>query len=116
MIILSAIIVLVVFSTIIFVHEMGHFLFSKFFGVRVEKFALGFGRKLIGFTKGDTEYRINLIPLGGYCKISGEDPIESEGKEYELAAQPVGKRFWILAGGSLFNYIFAFILFVFIYC
>ncbi|MDD4203310.1 MAG: RIP metalloprotease RseP [Candidatus Omnitrophica bacterium] len=116
MIILSVIAVIVVFGSLIFVHELGHFLFARLFKVRVEKFAIGFGKKLWGTTKGDTEYRLNLVPLGGYCKIAGEDPVESKGNPDELWSLPPGKRFWVYTGGSLFNYVFAFLLLVMLFC
>ena len=116
MIILSALAVVFVFGTLIFVHELGHFFFARLFKVRVEKFALGFGKNLWNVKKGDTEYKLNLIPLGGYCKLAGEDPTEKTGKSDELQSLPPGKRFWVFLGGSLFNYIFAFLLLVMIYC
>ena len=67
--ILSAIVVL---GVLIFVHELGHFLFAKLFGVGVEKFSLGFGPKVIGFKRGETEYLLSAFPLGGYVKMVGE--------------------------------------------
>src|SRR5512136_454709 len=69
--ILSAIFVL---GVLIFVHELGHFIFAKLFGVGVEKFSLGFGPKVIGFSRGETEYLISAFPLGGYVKMVGESP------------------------------------------
>ena len=61
-----------VIGVLVFIHELGHFLVAKWSGVRVEKFSLGFGKKLFGFTRGETEYLICLLPLGGYVKMYGE--------------------------------------------
>lgn len=65
---------IIVIGILVFVHELGHFLAAKKMGVRVEIFSLGFGPKILGFLKGETEYRISLIPLGGYVKLYGEHP------------------------------------------
>ena len=59
---------------VIFIHELGHFFMAKKRGVKVEKFSLGFGPKIIGFKRGDTEYLISVIPFGGYVKMAGENP------------------------------------------
>ncbi len=61
---------------LVFIHELGHFLVAKWAGIRVEQFSLGFGPKLIAFKRGETEYKISLLPLGGYVKMSGEEPEE----------------------------------------
>lgn len=109
--ILSAIILL---GIIIFIHELGHFLFAKMMGVRVLKFSLGFGPKLIGKQYGDTEYRISAIPLGGYVKMLGETPGEEltdAEKPYAYNNQDVWKRFLIVFAGPLFNILFALIIF-----
>ena len=60
-------------TSIIFVHELGHFAVAKAFGMRVLTFSLGFGKQLWGFRRGETEYRVAILPLGGYVKLSGED-------------------------------------------
>ena len=64
----------VVLGVLIFFHEFGHFLIARLFGVGVEKFSLGFGPRLIGKKIGRTDYRISVIPLGGYVKMVGEEP------------------------------------------
>ena len=117
MTILSAIVLL---GVIIFVHELGHFLSAKLVGVRVLKFSLGFGPKLIGRKYGETEYLISSIPFGGYVKMFGEEPgeeLKEEEKPLAYTYQPVWKRFIIVFSGPLFNLIFAIIIFfcVFIY-
>lgn len=109
---LSAIILL---GVIIFVHELGHFLSAKLMGVRVLKFSLGFGPKLVGRKYGDTEYRISSIPLGGYVKMFGDEPgeeLKEEEKQVAYNYQPVWKRFAIVASGPLFNFILTYIIFV----
>ena len=63
---------------LVFFHELGHFLFARLFGVRVEVFSIGFGPKLFKFKRGDTQYAISLIPLGGYVKMFGDDPLNKD--------------------------------------
>jgi len=108
----------VVLGLLIFVHELGHFLFAKLFRVKVLKFSLGFGPRLIGRQHGDTEYLISAFPLGGYVKMLGENP-QDEVSESEtagsFAGKPVWKRFIIVAGGPLFNLLFAVLVFCFIF-
>jgi regulator of sigma E protease len=72
---------------LIFIHELGHFLVAKAFGVKVLRFSLGFGPRILGFTRGETDYRISLLPLGGYVKMAGDDPSE------ELAPEDRGRGF-----------------------
>ena len=108
----------VLLGVLIFVHELGHFILAKLSGVRVLKFSLGFGPKLIGKKIGETEYLISMLPLGGYVKPLGEAPdevIAESDKPFALNNQSVPKRFAILAAGSVFNLIFAFFLFSGIY-
>jgi regulator of sigma E protease len=108
----------ILLGVLIFVHELGHFIVAKLAGVRVLKFSLGFGPKLIGKKIGDTEYLISMLPLGGYVKPLGESPdeeIAEADKPYSLNFQSVPKRFAILAAGSVFNLIFAFLVFSGIY-
>ena len=83
---------IVVLGILIFVHELGHFLFAKFFKVRVLKFSLGFGPKIFGKTIGDTEYLISAFPLGGYVKMFGENPDEQEGAASEKEASFAHKK------------------------
>ncbi|MDI6890011.1 MAG: RIP metalloprotease RseP [Thermodesulfovibrionales bacterium] len=112
---LSAIILL---GIIIFVHEIGHFLSAKLVGVRVLKFSLGFGPKIIGKRYGDTEYLISSIPFGGYVKMLGEhreEVLVEEEKARSYTHQPVWKRFIIVSSGPLFNLLFALVIFVCIF-
>jgi regulator of sigma E protease len=98
------------------VHELGHFIFARRFGVRVEKFSFGFGPKLFSIKRGDTEYLVSAIPLGGYVKMAGEDPRETLTNEgWEYLSKKVSQRFSIIFAGPAFNYILAFFIFSFIY-
>lgn len=100
---------------LIFVHELGHFLVAKLCGVRVETFSLGFGKKILQYKKGDTNYCVSLIPLGGYVKMYGDDPskeVPAEQKRYSFLHKPVGQRIAIVLAGPLMNLLFAFILFL----
>jgi len=109
---------IILFGVIIFIHELGHFLFAKVLGVRVLKFSLGFGPKIIGKKYGDTEYLLSSIPLGGYVKMLGEqsdDELSEEEKPFAYNYQPVWKRVIIVASGPLFNLAFAVLLFIFIF-
>ena len=67
-----AVAVLVLLGVLILVHELGHFIFARLFDVKVLRFSLGFGPRLFGFTHGETEYRLSLVPLGGYVRLLGE--------------------------------------------
>jgi len=69
---ISLVSMLVVLGVLVLVHEFGHFAVAKLFGVRIETFSIGFGKRLFGFRRGDTDYRISLLPLGGYVKMAGE--------------------------------------------
>jgi regulator of sigma E protease len=108
---------IVVLGILIFVHELGHFLVAKLFNVKVLKFSLGFGPKLISRTVGETEYLISAFPLGGYVKMLGENPEEAakENGERSFAARPVWNRFFIVLAGPVFNLLFSVILFFVIF-
>ncbi len=114
---LEKIITFVLFlGPLVFFHELGHFLFARLFGVRVEVFSLGFGPKLFKFKKGDTEYALSLIPLGGYVKMFGDDPFNQDSvpvdqRKYSFTHQSKWARFWIVMGGPLANFILAFVVF-----
>ena len=113
--ILSAIVVL---GILIFVHELGHFIFAKLLGVGVEKFSLGFGPKLLGRKMGDTEYLISAFPLGGYVKMVGEGDetgLSAEEEARSFAAKPPSRRIAIVLAGPLFNLLFAMLVFIVIY-
>ena len=109
---------LVVLGILVFIHELGHFIIAKLSGVGVLKFSLGFGPKLIGIKRGETEYLISALPLGGYVKMVGESPgeeISPEDKEKSFTNKPVSKRAAIVVAGSIMNLVLAFVLLPFIY-
>lgn len=114
---LSLVTFLIVLSVLILIHELGHFIFAKRFGVKVEIFSLGFGNKLFGIKRKGTEYRISSIPLGGYIKMAGETPYDegSTGAKHEFTSRPVSQRAIVLCAGPVFNYLLGFLLFLFVF-
>src|SRR5277367_2481696 len=102
---------LVVLGIMVLVHEFGHFAVAKFFKVRVEVFSVGFGTRLFGFRRGDTDYRLSLLPLGGYVKMAGENPGEERtGDPGEFGSHPRWQRILIGLAGPVANFILAFVL------
>jgi regulator of sigma E protease len=100
--------VAVVLGIMILVHEFGHYAAAKLFGVRVDVFSIGFGKRLAGFRRGDTDYRISALPLGGYVKMAGENPLESHtGAPDEFTSHPRWQRFVIAAAGPAMNILLA---------
>jgi regulator of sigma E protease len=98
----------IVLGVLIFVHEAGHFLVAKLFRVRVLVFSFGFGKRLFGFRKGDTDYRVSLIPLGGYVRMAGDTPEENvAGNPDEFLSKPKWQRFLILVAGPFMNILIA---------
>lgn len=93
-----------VLGFMILIHEFGHYITAKMFGVRVEVFSIGFGTRLLGWRKGDTDYRISAIPLGGYVRMSGENPMEARtGDPGEFLSHPRWQRFIIAIAGPFMN-------------
>ncbi len=108
----------VVLGILIFVHELGHFLVAKRSGVTVLRFSLGFGPRLFGVKRGQTDYCVSLIPLGGYVKMLGEDPeeeIDEDLRATSFLLQPVSKRIAIVLAGPFSNFALAIVIFAFIY-
>ena len=108
----------IVLGVLIFVHEFGHFITAKLFRIKVLKFSLGFGPKLISKLYGETEYLISALPLGGYVKMVGELPnetVEEKDMHRSFAFKPVWQRFLVVLAGPLFNILFAVFVFFFIY-
>ncbi len=106
-----------VLSFLIFFHELGHFLAARAFGVKVEVFSIGFGKKILKRQFGDTEYCISAIPLGGYVQMKGQDdsdPTKISRDFDSYAAQPPLKRIGILFAGPFANFLLAFLLYIFI--
>ena len=112
---LTFFVVVIVFSILIIVHELGHMLMARRVGVKVERFSLGFGKKLFSVKKGETEYVLSAFPLGGYVKLAGEEPGEASGGPGEFYSKSLFERFLVLVGGPLTNFLFAFFLFIFIF-
>jgi len=103
-----ALVLMVVLGFMIFFHELGHFMAAKLFGVRVLSFALGFGKRLLHFERGGTDYRINALPFGGYVKMAGDDPSEvREGHPEEFLSRPRWQRFVIVLMGPAMNALLA---------
>ena len=104
---------LVALGILVFVHELGHFLVAKAAGIRVLKFSLGFGHKLLGFKHGETEYLISALPLGGYVKMAGENPEEKDKNEIkpgDYFSRPWWVRILVLLAGPLMNIIAAIVI------
>jgi regulator of sigma E protease len=104
----SALAFLFVLGVLIFVHELGHFLMARRIGVRVITFSLGFGPKLLNIKRGDTEYCVSAIPLGGYVKMAGENPEDSRtGAADEFLSKGKWQRFQVLVMGPIMNLVLA---------
>ena len=102
---------LFVLGVLVFIHELGHFLLARWNGVRVITFSLGFGPKLLKVQRGDTEYCISAIPLGGYVKMAGENPDDPQtGADDEFLAKSKWQRFQILIAGPAMNILLAVVL------
>ncbi len=105
---------IVLLGALIFVHELGHFLVAKYYGVRVEVFSLGFGKKIFQYKKGDTVYCISIIPLGGYVKMYGDDPradVPDSDKAVSFLHKPLWPRTAVVLAGPLMNFFFAIFIF-----
>ncbi len=108
---MTLLITVLIFSALIVIHEFGHFLAARFSGVRVEKFAIGFGPALLKIRGKETDFLICVFPLGGYVKLAGDSRTEHKGRQDEFLSQPPGVRMRIVFAGPLFNYLLAFVLF-----
>lgn len=116
--VLNILMVAVGLGFVIFLHELGHFLLAKWYGVKVEKFSIGFGPTLLGFHKGETEYVLAAVPLGGFVKMLGEGPDEEASKSTDPRAYPnksVGARMAIISAGVIMNLILGLACFVYAY-
>lgn len=102
---------LIVLGFMVLVHEFGHFAMAKAFRVRVEAFAIGFGTRLFGVEHGGTDYRLNLLPFGGYVKFAGDQPGETASDPGDFNAHPRWQRVFIALAGPVANFILAFALF-----
>jgi regulator of sigma E protease len=113
---ISLISVVAVLGFMILIHEFGHYAVAKWLGVRVEQFAIGFGKRLVGFRRGDTDYRINAIPLGGYVKMSGENPMDQRTDDpKEFLNHSRWHRFLVAIAGPAMNIMLAVFLLTIVY-
>lgn len=112
---MNVLIALFILSFLVFFHELGHFIVARMCGVSVEVFSIGFGKKIASFYKGNTQYALSLIPLGGYVKLKGQDDANPKAHNYEadsyLSKNPY-QRIAILLAGPLFNLLLAFFLYM----
>ena len=109
---------LLLLGVLVVFHEFGHFIVAKWCGVRVLTFSVGFGPKIASFTYGETEYRISILPLGGYVRMYGDqidEDVPEEEKKYSFLHQPVWKKSAIAFAGPLFNFILPIFLFFFVF-
>ena len=110
---MKILIAVIIFSAVILIHELGHFLLAKKNGIVVTEFSLGMGPRLVSTVRGGTRYSVKLLPLGGSCAMLGEDPGEDE-QPGTFNAAPVWGRISVVAAGPVFNFILAFVLSVII--
>ena len=112
----TLILFIILLGSIIFIHEGGHFLFAKLTGIYVYEFALGMGPKLFSFKKGETEYSLRAIPIGGFCQLAGEDGEEDEDipKDRTLQSKKPWQKFLVMFFGAGFNFISAILVLFFI--
>jgi regulator of sigma E protease len=97
----------IVLGIMVLVHEFGHFAVAKLCGIRVEVFSIGFGKRLFGFRRGETDYRLSLLPLGGYVKMSGDNPGEAPTDPGDFNAHPRWQRILVALAGPFANFILA---------
>ncbi len=105
---------LIAIGFMVFTHELGHFMFAKLLGVGVHVFSIGFGPKILGFKKGETEYKLCTIPLGGYVKLEGDDPKLNPRPDKSFQLKPKWAKAIIIAAGVTMNFIFAILLIAFV--
>ena len=100
---------LLLLGFLVIVHEFGHFIVARWVGVRVLRFSVGFGPRLLTWTKGHTEYAVSAIPLGGYVKMAGEQHLDGKPQPHDYLAKPAGTRAAIIFAGPFVNYLVAFL-------
>jgi regulator of sigma E protease len=112
---ISVVAIILVLGALIFFHELGHFTVAKSMGIGVRTFALGFGKKIAGFTWGGTEYRLCLVPLGGYVQLMGETPGEELRREEDtrrsFSHRPPWQRMLVVGAGPVFNFVLALVIY-----
>lgn len=115
-IVIASFFAIIGFGILVLVHEYGHFIMARINGVRVDTFSIGFGKPLIKYQGKETVYQIAAIPFGGFCKLTGDEADEERtGAQWEFLAKNPFQRILVVLGGSLFNYIFAILVFTIIF-
>jgi len=112
---MTLLVFLIVLGILIIVHEWGHFIAARLLGIRVEKFSIGFGKKLVSRVSQGTEFIVAAIPLGGYVKLAGDERAECTGSADEFFSHPVWHRALVIVMGPLINCVFAYLCFVFLF-
>jgi regulator of sigma E protease len=103
----------IVLGVLVLLHEWGHFIVAKWCGVRVDVFSIGFGPRLWGVKRGDTDYRVSALPLGGYVRMAGDNPVEERtGAAYEFLSRPRWQRCLIAIAGPIMNILLTFVVFM----
>lgn len=109
----TVVVTILIFGVLIFSHELGHLLFAKANKIYVEEFAVGMGLKLFSFRIGETQYSLRLFPIGGYCKMPGEDGESEHPNGFDKKSVP--RRMLVVFGGAFFNFILAILIFIIAY-
>lgn len=113
---MSAVYTVLLLGGLIFFHELGHYLAARLFGIRVLQFSIGFGPKVAAFQRGHTEWRIGLLPLGGYVRMLGADPLNDAPEETSpldsFASKPLWQRAIVVFAGPFFNFILPLLIFL----
>lgn len=102
----AAFLAIIPLGFLIFIHELGHFYAAKRCGITVNTFSIGFGPKIVGIQRGETEYKISAFPFGGYVQMEGENPSEQTGAPGEFASASLGSRAFVVAAGPVVNLLF----------
>src|SRR5580658_2503915 len=106
----------IVLGVLVLLHEWGHFIVAKLCGVRVDVFSIGFGPRIFGWKRGDTDYRLSALPLGGYVRMAGDNPVEERtGAAYEFLSRPRWQRVLIAIAGPTMNILLTLLIFWGIY-
>ena len=111
---MSIVVSILVFSVIIIIHELGHFLLAKKNGIGVVEFSIGLGPTIFGVKKGETKYSVKLLPFGGMCQMVGEDSDQNTTQENAFYSKGVWQRFSVVFAGPFFNFVLAFVLSLFV--
>lgn len=111
----TALLAIIPLGFLIFIHELGHFLAAKRAGIKVNTFSLGFGPKVVGFTRGETLYKLSLLPFGGYVSMEGETPTEQTGAEGEFGSASLGNRAFVVIAGPAVNLLFGLLAYWFVF-